>query len=164
MASFEDHIQQAIKNINFLQNINNQISDCYDWQITCGFYSSLHLVNAHLSKFKLHYRTHTDVKHALNPEVSMSISKIPEDVFVAYISLQSLSRRARYLVNDKEVALQETQAALVYEKHFEKAIRHLNTIIDFIVKKYDCKAFPVIKIKTSSTNLNDLSWIKKKTD
>jgi uncharacterized protein (UPF0332 family) len=100
LASFENHISQAKRNLQFLQEINQNIENYIDWQVTVCFYSALHLVNAHLSQYGLQYRRHSDVKHALNPKVQASPSKLPENEYVAYVTLQMLSRRSRYLEND----------------------------------------------------------------
>lgn len=106
MPSFEEHIIQVNRNLNFLTNINNNVTDCCDWQITVCFYTALHIINAHLSKFDLQYRKHSDVNHAINP-YTISPGRIPEDVYISYMSLQSLSRRSRYLVNEKGSRLKE---------------------------------------------------------
>ena len=71
----------------------------FDWQVTICFYTAVHLINCHLANFGLQYRKHKDVKDALNP-YTISPAKLPEDEYSAYISLQSLSRRSRYLVNE----------------------------------------------------------------
>lgn len=75
------------------------------------------------------YRKHVDVKDALNPEKSLSVTKLPEDIYVSYITLQSLSRRARYLVEEKDSNLRSNQAFYIYDKHLSKAIKHLNKLI-----------------------------------
>lgn len=129
MAQFDDHIQQARKNLAFLSSINQTVPDCLDWQVTVAFYSALHLVNAHLARHGMSYRKHVDVKDALNPEKSLSVTKLPEDIYVSYITLQSLSRRARYLVEEKDSNLRSNQAFYIYDKHLSKAIKHLNKLI-----------------------------------
>ena len=137
MPKFEEHIQQAEHNLEFLANINETIPNCIDWQITVCFYTALHLVNAHLSKFGHQYRKHTDVQHAINPEVQISPSKLPEDEYVAYTALQQLSRRSRYLVNEKDSKLKETAAARTYDTHLSKAIKHLDRLSHYFSVKYD---------------------------
>lgn len=82
MATFDEHISQAKKNLLFLESINIHCKQFYDWQVTVCFYSCLHFVNAHLSKFDLQYRKHKDVKDALNP-FSLSPAKLPEDEYSA---------------------------------------------------------------------------------
>lgn len=136
MATFDDHIAQAKRNLKFFENINQKIEDCTDWQVTVCFYAALHLVNAHLSKFGLQYRRHTDVSHALNPKVPTSLSKLPEDEYIAYVTLQMLSRRSRYLVNEKDKQTNSTNAFFTYEKHLAKAIRHLDKLVAYFQTKY----------------------------
>lgn len=135
MAGFEDHITQAQRNLSFLEKVNNQINDYPDWQVTICFYTALHFVNAHLSTFGLQYRRHNDVKHALNPKVPLSTSKLPEEEYIAYVTLQMLSRRSRYLVNEKEVT--SDRAFFTYDKHLAKALIHLDRLIQFFNKKYN---------------------------
>lgn len=146
MAKVEEHLHQAKRNFKFLEGVNGQISDSVDWQVTVCFYTGLHLVNAHLANFGLNYRTHNKVKHAINPEVPLSPSKLPGDEYAAYISLQMLSRRSRYLVNEKDGQLNSEHAALTFEKHLAKAIRHLDTLVGYYCKTY-LATIPKIKIK-----------------
>jgi len=129
LAKYEDHIQQANRNLNFLASINNSIKDCFDWQVTVCFYAALHFVNAHLSKYGLQYRKHKDVNFALNFANTTSPARLPEDEYVAYTALQSLSRRSRYLVNEKDDNLSSTQAFFTYDKHLARSLRHLNRLL-----------------------------------
>lgn len=160
MADFDDHILQAKRNLIFLEEVNSKISDSTDWQVTICFYTALHLVNAHLSKFGLQYRRHTDVKNALNPLSQTSPSKLPEDEYVAYAALQMLSRRSRYLVNEKDGKVGSSKAHLTYDKHLAKAIRHLDTLISFFFSRYRVE-LPEISIKCSGFRSgNELKAIK----
>ena len=153
MASFDEHIHQAKRNLNFLKNINNHIEDCFDWQVTVCFYASLHIVNAHLSKYNLQYRKHSDVNHAINFTTYFP-SKLPEDIYLAYMSLQSLSRRSRYLANDKDNNLNKAHAFYTYEKHLAKSFRHLETLLNYFNSKYKidlhCKNLKCIEIKNKA--------------
>lgn len=146
MATFSEHIQQAKRNLAFLQNINQTVPDSIDWQVTVAFYTALHLVNAHITNSGLQYRRHTDVKDALNPFNKLSLSRLAEEEYTAYISLQSLSRRARYLVNEKDNNLAESKAFFTYEKHLSKALKHLDTLMRYFTGKYQFD-LPLIKIK-----------------
>ena len=146
MATFEEHILQANRNLLFLESINNNINDCIDWQVTVCFYTSLHFINAHLSKFGLQYRKHVDVKEALNPCNELSISKLPEDEYIAYATLQMLSRRSRYLVNEKDGKIGAANAFLTYDIHLAKSIKHLDCLIDFFKRKYSLDV-PAVSIK-----------------
>ena len=160
MAQYDDHIKQAKRNLVFLSNINNNITDCIDWQVTTCFYTAVHLVNAHLSKFALQYRNHTDVKDALNPENQLSLTKLPESEYIAYIKLQSLSRRSRYLVEEGDRNLNATQAFITYDKHLGKAIRHLNILIIYFSTKYTTE-FDTINLRCDSLIHSELHYINK---
>jgi uncharacterized protein (UPF0332 family) len=143
VAKPEEHLSHAVSNLTFLEQINKNLSKYLDWQVTVCFYSALHLVNAHLARYGLHYRTHTQVKHALNPKASEG-TYIDEDAYVSFIHLQILSRRSRYLLNIK--GKDDSVASLIYDKHLATAYRHLNVILDYYKRKYGAK-LPCIKIK-----------------
>lgn len=135
MASFDNHVQQAKSNLLFLKDINDR-SKYFDWQVTACFYTSVHLINAHIAKCaNLHYKTHQETKQAINPDNLLSICKIEELVFDTYVSLEKLSRRARYLCNDV-MPQDDTRPFLTYERHVSKAINRLNTIMTFFNKTY----------------------------
>jgi hypothetical protein len=136
LAEFNDHIIQVKRNLAFLQQINQEVPDCCDWQVTVCFYTSLHLVNAHLSKFSLQYRKHSDVNYALNFANRTSPGKLPEEEYLAYTSLQSLSRRSRYLVSEKDGNLSSDKAFLIFEVHLAKALRHLDKLLGYFKAKY----------------------------
>lgn len=160
MASFEDHISQAKRNLYFLQEVNSKINDSIDWQVTVCFYSGLHLVNAHLSKFDLQYRRHSDVKNALNPFHELSLSKLPENEYIAYATLQMLSRRSRYLVNEKDNKIGSNKANFTYDKHLAKAIKHLDTLIQYFCSKYKLK-IDLVSLKCNEVgNKGSLKHIK----
>lgn len=161
MATFDEHVKQAQHNIRFLSSINDNYSvqDCIDWQVTVCFYAALHLVNAHLAQFSLQYRTHTDAKHALNPEKPTSISKIPDDEYKAYISLQMLSRRSRYLVNEKDGQIGSGQAVYTYEKHLAKAIRHLDKLANYFQQRYSL-TLPTVQIRCVGVKREELKYMK----
>ncbi len=136
MAQFEDHIRQAKKNIEFLSKANSLIPDSYDWQVTVCFYVALHLVNAHLAKTGMHYRTHSDVNHAINPYNAVSPNKLDEQAYTSYIKLSQLSRRSRYLVQDAERPERPEDAFFTYDKHLAKAIRHLDQLVVYFKIRY----------------------------
>lgn len=152
MASFQEHINQAKSNIVFLQSINQTIDNCIDWQVTVAFYTALHLVNAHISSSGLQYRRHTDVKDVLNPYNQLSTLKLPEDEYTAYVSLQSLSRRARYLVSEKDGNLANDAAFLTYEKHLAKALKHLDVLMQYFTSKYNFN-LPIMAVKCSELKI-----------
>ena len=144
MAKVEEHLHQAKHNFLFLQSINKNTSNSTDWQVTVCFYTALHLINAYLANSNLHYRTHGDVKNAINPYRDLSSTKLPEDEYHAYTALQILSRRSRYLVqiNNKGEIASET-AAFTYDKHLARAIRHLDRLFSYYCQKYKTSIEPI---------------------
>ncbi len=162
MAKFEEHIKQAKQNLEFLSKVNHHIDTHYDWQVTICFYVAVHLANAHISKFGVQYRKHTDVNFALNPENKTSVCKLPEDKYISYIILHNLSRRARYLVNDKQDDIRNENPFFTYDKHLAKALRHLDNLLVYFMSFYDITFLP-IDIKCQSIGTNDgLTIFKKK--
>lgn len=136
MASFEAHLDQAKKNISFLIDNNSSGSTHWDWQVTTCFYIAVHIANAHLAKVaNLHYRTHEAVKIALSPN-PLSLTQIPEDIYLAYAKLEGLSRRARYLCHNEPQKSDENIAFFTHEKHFSKAIKNLDIFLNYFSKKY----------------------------
>lgn len=160
MARFDDHILQAKRNLNFLSEVNNKIPNCFDWQVTVCFYTSLHLVNAHLSKYQLQYRKHKDVNYALNFANALSPARLPEDEYIAYTALQSLSRRSRYLVNEKDNKLGTHDAFLTYDVHLARALRHLNKLLQHFESRYSI-AINVADIKCSEIKEGEMKFFKK---
>ena len=152
MANFADHIQQAKNNLSFLEQINNQVNGHWDWQVTVAFYSAVHLVNAHIAtKLNKHYRTHNDVNNALNPFSELSLTKLDEETYTSYIKLQNLARRARYLCHEKNKERGE-QAFFTHDKHFSKAIKHLEKLMTFLSLEYNTISFEKINISCIEFN------------
>ena len=54
-----------------------------------------------------------------------------------------LSRRSRYLVNEKDGQIGASQAAYTYEKHLAKALHHLDRLIVYFKVKYSMNLPPV---------------------
>ncbi len=162
MAQFDEHIQQAKRNLQFLELINKSHPGFCDWQVTVCFYTALHFVNAHISNFGMQYRKHVDVKDAINPRNRNSLnsgSSLPDNEYLAYTKLQSLSRRSRYLVNEKDGNLSSTTASLTYEVHFKRALMHLNTVIKYISNQYKIDA-EKITISCDGIGAGDLCFSK----
>jgi len=139
---FKDHIAQANSNLVFLENVNQKIASCHDWQVTICFYTAVHLVNAHLANYGLQYRSHEQVKNALNPETQLSATKIEEEAYISFVKLQHLSRRSRYLVKDGDNPPATSETFFTYDKHFAKAIKHLDNLIIYFKSKLniDCNS------------------------
>ncbi len=136
MASFNEHIKQAKSNLNFLDLVNNKSQSHWDWQVTICFYTAVHLINAHIARrANQHYRSHELVNNSVNPYNKTSITRLSEELYVSYMKLQNLSRRARYLCHD-DPKNHDTNAFLTYDKHFLKAIINLDKILSFIAKEY----------------------------
>ncbi len=158
MASFLEHIEHAKKNISFLNLINNSHNSFWDWQTTISYYVAVHLINAHLANCAdLHYRSHEDVRLAINPFNQMSTCKLPEKIYLAYTNLQLLSRRSRYLVSDKKGNM-TTDACFTSDKHFAKAVRHLDILMSFMKSKYPDIEFEVSTIDCDRIKDDSLSY------
>ena len=146
MATFEAHVKQAAHNLRFLENTVHAEPVFQDWSVTACFYTAVHLVNAHLAQHQLQYRSHNDVKHALSPYNKLSIAHLPEDEFVAYETLKMLSRRARYLVNEKNGRLLSEQPALIFDVHLAKALRHLDRLLVYFSGRYPACVLPKAQV------------------
>ena len=136
MPLIEDHKFQAIKNVKFLESIN-MFQSYWDWQVTVCFYSALHLIHAHLSKHNIHFEKHKSVLNLLSP-FSEEECKFNQNDFISYRTLFSLSIRSRYLSNHKEND-KSANAHLTNEKHFLKALKHLDVLMDFSTKELEMK-------------------------
>lgn len=160
MSTFNEHITQAKSNLVFLRLTNTQNNAFWDWQVTICFYTGLHLINAHIAKVaNMHYRKHEEVNTAINPFASLSPCKLPENVFLAYMKLQGLSRRARYLIHeDKEN--KSTANHFTYDKHFSRAIKHLDTLLKYLNVSYKID-FETSKIVCIEFNGKDTEYFSK---
>jgi hypothetical protein len=162
LPNFSDHVEQAKHNLSFLEFVNQKGTNFLDWQVTTAFYIGVHLINSHLSNHNMQYRKHVDVKNAINPKDAASVgsgSALPENEYLAYTKLQSLSRRSRYLVNEKDDNLKSSQAFKTYEVHCAKALRHLNTLLAFFKKTYGISVDP-ITITCEGIKQGDLAFAK----
>jgi hypothetical protein len=158
LPEFAEHIEQACRNLKFLHSVNGTVSDSWDWQVTIAFYVSVHLIGAHIAKVgNLHFRSHTDVQHAINPFNSIPIAKTDEQVYVAYDKLHRLSRRSRYLVHD-DLKNKTENAQFTHTVHFRKAMIHLDTIIGYFITLYKI-TIPEIEIKCIDLKPNELNHI-----
>lgn len=161
MASFEEHINQAKHNIEFLIFVNSTKQNNWDWQVTVCFYSAVHLINAHIANtVNGHYRSHELVDKMINPYHVLSPCKLPDDVYISYEKLSGLSRRARYLINDK-LEDQSTDVHFTYDKHFAKSLRHLDLILSFFDSQYKVKLdkYPIHCIPIKASELRNFSKI-----
>lgn len=156
MASFDEHIRQATRNLSFLEQANRLPISYWDWQVTVAFYVGVHLINAHIvQKSGLHYRSHEQVDGAINPYNPLSPIKLTEEDYLAYSKLQGLARRARYLIHD-DLTNRMTDAQFTYDKHFARAVRCLDTLLTFIKNEYGV-SFPRLAFKCIELNRITLS-------
>ena len=147
MAAFSEHIQQAKWNLKFLEETNSKSRSFWDWQVTTSFYVAVHVVNAHLAQVaNLHYRSHEDVKNAINPYQPLALGQIDLDVYLAYVKLEGFSRRSRYLCHDN-MDDHSIDAHLTYDKHFTKAIKKLDQVLIYFADKYSIP-FPITVVKS----------------
>lgn len=153
MAEFDEHVAQAKRNLSILYDVHLKVSDSWDWQVTIAYYAAVHLMNAHLAKrLNLHYNTHEKVKNALFKQLSPC--KIPDDIYAAYIRLEGLSRRARYLCHEN--GDNSTDEHLTYDRHLKKSLTNLDRILTYFNKLYRIEfqvfSLDFIEIKNSSLN------------
>ncbi|MFP4604838.1 MAG: hypothetical protein ACLFNJ_05645 [Bacteroidales bacterium] len=135
---------------------NTTVTNYWDWQVTIVFYSALHLIDAHVTyKTNQHYRSHDAVRQAINP-YTYSPAALDEDCYSAYESLFKLSRRSRYLINEKH---KPDSAHFTFEKHLARAIRHLYKIMATMKTKYEL-SYPKTRIKYPGLNQDELKIIK----
>lgn len=159
MGTFNEHIQQAKNNINFLSEISTNIQNCWDWQVTVCFYSALHLINSHIvKKTNSNYLTHSRVEGIINPFNQLSVARLDENTYTSYIKLFQLSRRSRYLLSEnfkKAGKIDVQNASMTYSKHLKKAVHHLEVIINFVKSEYQI-SFPKVNLKC--IDLKDIAF------
>lgn len=157
MGTFTEHISQGKNNLTFLTDVNKNINDNWDWQVTVCFYIALHFVSAHIvSKTEKNYLSHTNINDAINPTTQLSVAKLDETTYLAYNKLYQLSRRARYLINEnkKKTAGVDVQGCnLTYSIHFKKAISHLEVVMNYMTDNY------AITFSKSEINCIDLKGL-----
>lgn len=158
MPGFVEHINQAKRNLEFYQSMGH--SSFFDWQVTVCYYTAVHLVNAHLAKMaNLHYNTHKDTKIAISYENMISICRIDKERYLDYITLEKLSRRARYL-SDFSKKSDRQNAFLTYDKHVAGAISLLNNLMLYFSNLYQLDfvktniLHPGVKLELSKSHLD----------
>jgi len=135
MATFSDHIAQAKHNNGFCEFICKNSDAFYDWRVTVNFYTCIHLINAHLAYIEdAHYRRHSDVEDAINP-YNKGTCSLPKEIFLSYKKLHNLSRRSRYLINEK-MSNHEECVHHTSENHYKKSVNRLSEIASFFEEKY----------------------------
>lgn len=147
MASYQEHINQANNNLQFLQKVSCSIQESWDWQVTVCFYAAVHIINAHIAhKANQHYRSHELVSDAISPWQPLSPARLEEHEFYPYRTLQNLSRRSRYLISDDKKN-QSTDSFLTFDKHFAKAIKNLDELLSYMEARYGSQIKGLIEIE-----------------
>ena len=72
-----------------------------------------------------------------------------------------LSRRSRYLVNEKDSQIGSTNAFLTHDVHLAKSVKHLDCLVTFFQNKYKVY-LPTISIKCSGLNGQSLKSFSKR--
>lgn len=134
MANFVQHVAQARHNLSLLQILFPH-TKYYDWQVTVCYYTAVHLVNAHLAKTgNTHFQNHSETKNAINYK-GTSISSIGETPFKHYVSLENLSRRARYLSHQSK-GNHPGRAFATEPYHLANALFKLENLMLYFGEKY----------------------------
>jgi hypothetical protein len=164
VATFNEHLTQVKKNLNFLE-FTHTAPENWDWKVTISFYAGVHLINSHLAQTaNLHYRSHKEVDIAINPEpTNLSICKLDDDTYYSYRALYNLSRRARYLIHE-DSKNKEVENNKTYDKHFKRSLFHLDILLKFINSTYKTD-FPSTKFKCMEIKQDhDLKYFVKVAD
>lgn len=167
MASFQDHINKAKTNFQFLEKVNSLNIECVDWQVTVSFYTSLHLINAYLAKEgNIHYTKHKDVRLIIWFDNSTSPFRLDENTCLKYRALENLSRRSRYMCHDddsqRNTEVNKARAFLTNEKHLVKAIRYLDELIAVFDEKYELGIEPIKFVSRELPLTNSLKYFNSK--
>lgn len=159
MPDINSHILQAEKNLKLIEYLLS-IDNYWDWKVTISFYSALHIVNAHLAKIAdLHYQKHPETQKAIDPAFKMP-TKVDQDTYIAYRTLRNLSNRARYLSHENRSIGDKGSAYYTGEKHYAKALRHLNTLLGYFDSLYSDFKFTPIRVKCSELkNQSELKYL-----
>lgn len=136
MAQFDEHYSRACSDIEFLEQVNSRFPDRIDWQITVAYYVAVHLVNAHIAKFSLHYQSHNEIRSAINPHRTIPLAGVSPEAYDDFELLTMLSRRARYLQSEKSPSLAPQAAHYVFDKHFRRSLQMLDTILTYFYETY----------------------------
>ncbi len=70
-----------------------------------------------------------------------------------------LSRRSRYLVNEKDRQIGAVAAAYTNEKHLAKAIRHLDRLAAYFQQQYTL-TLPSVLMRCTGIKQSELSYIR----
>jgi hypothetical protein len=135
MPNFKQHTRQAGKNLEFLAFVNSHKPEVLDWQITIGYYTGLHLVNAHLATSAgLHFSSHNQVDAHIAPQslLANGQARLPLDIFQAYRTLTNFSRLSRYLSNDGK----NEKAVSLSPEDLYRSLVCLDRLLAYFLKQY----------------------------
>lgn len=156
MASENQHITQAKRNLLFLSNVNKYCNSYWDWQITISFYVAVHLVNAHIfSKIGKHFEDHSKIMQHIDCYSNLP-SRLPENILVSFRTIRELSRKSRYL---KGISDNSYVALYVAETDLARALLNLDSIMKFYSKEYNIE-FKEIKLDCHSASALNLRYFK----
>ena len=110
MGTRADHKKKADHNQSFLTSIDSKRYS--DWVVTVGFYKAVHVVEALFATIGKHSDNHRDRHDKLKRDY-------PE-IWLHYLPLYTLSRRARYKVNG--IVEQTMQYALARLEKVEQSV------------------------------------------
>lgn len=153
MATFKEHVTQLNNNLRFLEHVNGNAPNYWDWQVTAAFYVCVHLVNAHIaSQINEHYKSHKEVYACLNPTGGDAKCKLTPAAFINYGKLEALSRRSRYLCHEVKEN-DDNSAKLTHDRHLAKAIKNLDALLTYLNTVYPGNLFIGKKIKIKCQDL-----------
>jgi hypothetical protein len=143
MPDFNQHFDQALENIGFVQKVSENHTNELRWKITAAYYTAYHLIQAFLAqKANLHPDTHTKLKGFIAPQSIFTTTRLPAAIYTSFIELEILSRKARY---DSHIS--------ITENHFSKTIEHLDAVIDFFKKQYSASVIPHLNVYCFNSGL-----------
>lgn len=152
---YNDHLHQSRNNLKFLEFVNNHTTQYHDWEVTSCYCVAVHLVNAYLSLYESQIWRHYEVMELLKQFRNQAF--IPDTFFRAYYKLRHLSRRSRYLVNERNANTASVVAYYIDENHLKKALEYLHTLIAFFKERYGTQ-LEKIRINCSSINTTALCY------
>lgn len=129
---------QAKKNLRTLSDINNNVDNCIDWQVTLCFYVAVHLMKSHLAHNFIDSTNHEDLKHHISGCHTMRVAgvQIPDAVSYSYSDLENLSRKARYLFPAGGNTMGQNRSPVFTENELVRALVYLDEILVWYSTKY----------------------------
>ena len=88
MPSQTEHLAQARRNLEILEQFSFTTCACLDWLVVLAFYTALHWVDAFLATLGRHPKNHF--------ERNRDVSNYLRDIYAHYTHLYNVSREVRY--------------------------------------------------------------------